>query len=165
MVERLSLELVEPASAVGLACERLAERLLVSDPTTEAAHRALMRVHALRGHQNAALRQFELCRALLKKHLLAEPEAQTALLATSVGLCRTEDSRAYAVTKSHSISVLARHNGRPSVAVLPFQNLSGDAEQEYFADGIVEDITVALARFRHLYVIAQSELYLQRPDR
>src|SRR5262249_13023544 len=38
----------------------------------------------------------------------------------------------------------------PSIAVLPFQNLSGDPEQEYFADGIVEEIITALSRFRHL---------------
>jgi DNA-binding winged helix-turn-helix (wHTH) protein len=45
----------------------------------------------------------------------------------------------------------------PSIAVLPFQNLSGDPEQEYFADGIVEEIITALSRFRHLFVIARSK--------
>ncbi|MGA7429241.1 MAG: winged helix-turn-helix domain-containing protein [Xanthobacteraceae bacterium] len=49
--------------------------------------------------------------------------------------------------------------GRPSVAVLPFANLSGDPEQEYFADGIVEDITTALSRFRHLFVIARNSSF------
>ena len=37
---------------------------------------------------------------------------------------------------------------KPSIAVLPFQNMSGDPEQEYFADGIVEDIITALSRFQ-----------------
>src|SRR5262245_61687913 len=41
---------------------------------------------------------------------------------------------------------------KPSIAVLPFQNMSGDPEQEYFADGIVEDIITALSRFRQLFV-------------
>jgi len=45
---------------------------------------------------------------------------------------------------------------RPSIAVLPFQNMSGDPEQDYFADGIVEEITTALSRFRHLFVIASN---------
>jgi adenylate cyclase len=45
---------------------------------------------------------------------------------------------------------------RPSIAVLPFANLSGDAEQEYFADGIVEEIITALSRFHWLFVIARS---------
>jgi adenylate cyclase len=39
---------------------------------------------------------------------------------------------------------------KPSIAVLPFQNMSGDPEQEYFADGTVEDIITALSRFRQL---------------
>src|SRR5262249_7315072 len=43
---------------------------------------------------------------------------------------------------------------KPSIAVLPFQNMSGDPEQEYFADGIVEDIITALSRFKLIFVIA-----------
>jgi adenylate cyclase len=47
----------------------------------------------------------------------------------------------------------------PSIAVLPFQNLSGDAEQEYFADGMVEEIITALSRFRDLFVIARNSSF------
>ena len=43
---------------------------------------------------------------------------------------------------------------KPSIAVLAFQNMSGDPEQEYFADGMVEEITTALSRIRWLFVIA-----------
>jgi adenylate cyclase len=46
--------------------------------------------------------------------------------------------------------------GKPSIAVLPFQNMSGDPEQEYFADGMVEEITTALSRFHWLFVIART---------
>ena len=45
---------------------------------------------------------------------------------------------------------------KPSVAVLPFTNMSGDPQQEYFADGIVEDIITELSRFRSLFVIARN---------
>jgi adenylate cyclase len=45
---------------------------------------------------------------------------------------------------------------KPSIAVLPFQNMSGDPEQEYFADGMVEEIITALSRFKSLFVIARS---------
>jgi adenylate cyclase len=48
---------------------------------------------------------------------------------------------------------------KPSIAVLPFQNMSGDPEQEYFADGIVEDIITALSRFKSLFVIARSSSF------
>jgi TolB-like protein/Tfp pilus assembly protein PilF len=48
---------------------------------------------------------------------------------------------------------------RPSIAVLPFSNLSGDPEQEYFADGMVEDITAGLSRIKWLFVIARNSTF------
>jgi TolB-like protein/class 3 adenylate cyclase len=48
---------------------------------------------------------------------------------------------------------------KPSIAVLPFQNLSGDPEQEYFADGMVEEIITALSRFHELFVIARNSSF------
>jgi adenylate cyclase len=48
---------------------------------------------------------------------------------------------------------------KPSIVVLPFQNMSGDPEQEYFADGMVEEITTALSRFRQLFVIARNSSF------
>jgi adenylate cyclase len=51
---------------------------------------------------------------------------------------------------------------KPSIAVLPFQNLSGDAQQEYFADGMVEEIVTALSRIRWLFVIARNSSFIYR---
>ena len=48
---------------------------------------------------------------------------------------------------------------KPSIAVVPFVNMSGDPEQEYFADGVVEDIITALSRFRQLFVIARNSSF------
>ncbi len=48
---------------------------------------------------------------------------------------------------------------KPSITVLPFQNLSGDPEQDYFADGVVEDIIAALSRIRWLFVIARNSSF------
>src|SRR5262249_51731112 len=48
---------------------------------------------------------------------------------------------------------------KPSIAVLPFQNLSGDPEQEYFADGMVEEIITALSCIRWLFVIARNSSF------
>ena len=51
---------------------------------------------------------------------------------------------------------------KPSIAVLPFQNLSGDPEQEYFADGMVEEIITALSRVRSLFVIARNSSFVYK---
>ena len=48
---------------------------------------------------------------------------------------------------------------KPSIAVLPFQNMSGDPEQEYFVDGLAEDIITALSRFKSLFVIARNSSF------
>jgi len=51
---------------------------------------------------------------------------------------------------------------RPAIAVLPFSNLSGDPEQEYFADGMVDDIITALSRFKELFVIARNSSFIYK---
>src|SRR5262249_1802353 len=51
---------------------------------------------------------------------------------------------------------------RPSIAVLPFANMSGDVEQEYFADGVVEDVITALSRTSWLFVIARNSSFVYK---
>jgi len=51
---------------------------------------------------------------------------------------------------------------KPSIAVLPVVNLSGDPEQEYFADAISENITTELSRFDHLFVIARQSAFVYK---
>jgi adenylate cyclase len=57
-----------------------------------------------------------------------------------------------------TVPVLAQPD-KPSIAVLPFQNMSGDPEQEYFADGMVEEIITALSRVRWLFVIGRNSTF------
>ena len=52
--------------------------------------------------------------------------------------------------------------GKPSIAVLPFANLSGKSNQDYLCDGIVEDITIELSRFSELFVIARNSSFQPR---
>jgi TolB-like protein len=72
--------------------------------------------------------------------------------------------RAYRVATS-ARGAITRHDAdpplpdKPSIAVLPFQNISGDPEQEYFADGMVEEIITALSRIRWLFVIARNSSF------
>jgi TolB-like protein len=51
---------------------------------------------------------------------------------------------------------------KPSIAVLPFQNMSGDPEQDYFADGMVEDIITGLSRIKWLFVIARNSTFVYK---
>ena len=78
-------------------------------------------------------------------------------IARPIGVHRVQISElaAPAVTKSG----LKRVSSRPSIAVLPFVNMSGDPEQEYFADGIVEEIITALSHMRWLAVIARNSSF------
>src|SRR4029077_5434546 len=60
---------------------------------------------------------------------------------------------------SHAAEAPLALPDKPSIAVLPFANMSGDPEQEYFADGITEDITTALSRISSLFVIARNSSF------
>jgi TolB-like protein/class 3 adenylate cyclase len=72
--------------------------------------------------------------------------------------------RAYRVVAAAGSSMMRASSGpplpdKPSIAVLPFANMSGDPEQEYFVDGMVEEIITALSRIRWLYVIARNSSF------
>jgi len=68
-------------------------------------------------------------------------------------------SAATSVSLSGDTASLPPLPDKPSIAVLPFQNMSGDPEQEYFADGMVEEIITALSRFKWLFVIARNSSF------
>jgi len=85
-------------------------------------------------------------------------EQQVKNIARPVRVYRVRDVRAAESTPAHSPPALALPD-KPSIAVLPFQNMSGDPEQEYFADGMVEEIITALSRIRWLFVIARNSTF------
>ena len=79
-----------------------------------------------------------------------------------------EPVRVYRVTapSSQPAIVSKKTSNKPSIAVLPFVNMSGDPEQQYFSDGITEDIIDRLSRFRMLDVIGWHSVWaLQGADR
>jgi adenylate cyclase len=71
----------------------------------------------------------------------------------------TVPGRGYRLISLHSVCPGAAITEKPGIAVLPFQNMSGDPGQEYFADGVVEDIITALSRFSELFVIARNSSF------
>ena len=69
------------------------------------------------------------------------------------------------MSKSANISTPGRaqaHSGKPTIAVLPFANMSGDPEQEFFADGLTEDILTELSRFRELFVVSRNSVFVYK---
>src|SRR5262249_2498164 len=142
--------------------------LIALDPLQEHVHRALMRLYASQGRHDAALAQYERCRRELSSQLGVRPEAETEDLARSGRAIRNKGPAKPGNSPSHTAE--PEHGGRsalslpdrPSIAVLPFHNLSGDPEQEYFSDGITEDIITELSRFHSLFVIARNSSFAFR---
>jgi len=66
------------------------------------------------------------------------------------------------ISKTRSQSMAISLPDKPSIAVLPFTNMSGDPDQEYFADGMVEDIITALSHMRWLFVIARNSSFIYK---
>ena len=86
-------------------------------------------------------------------------EQQVKNIARPVRVYRVRDTGAAAKSLSAPALPALPLPDKPSIAVLPFQNMSGDPEQEYFADGMVEEIITALSRIRWLFVIARNSSF------
>jgi adenylate cyclase len=73
-----------------------------------------------------------------------------------------EPVRAFRVKKNEPVASTGSHHSqsdRPVVAILPFDNMSGDVDQEYFSDGITEDLITALSRIRQIQVVARNSTF------
>ncbi|NJM91722.1 MAG: hypothetical protein HC861_02845 [Rhodospirillaceae bacterium] len=127
----------------------LARQLLARDPLCEPVYRALMRLHVAAGERAAALKLYATCRDALKKELDATPDLRTETLYRDV----LTDRPAQPVAPPLAAVATNSKPGRPSIAVLPFTNLSGDASIDFLSEGMAEDIITALGRFRLLFVI------------
>lgn len=68
----------------------------------------------------------------------------------------------YRFVQDEAVAAPAGEPKVPLIAVLPFQNMSGESEQDYFADGVVEDITTALSRFRSFAVVARNSAFIYK---
>jgi TolB-like protein len=86
-------------------------------------------------------------------------EQQVKNIARPVRVYRVRDAGATAKSPSAPVPPVLPLPDKPSIAVLPFANMSGDPEQEYFADGMVEEIITALSRVRWLFVIARNSTF------
>ncbi len=135
-----------------LACART---LLHITPFDEAAHRTLVETLARCGRNGEAKRQAEASTRILREagieattNLVSAARMQPAILEENPGHDANDD-----------LQQPLEIPEKPSIAVLPFRNLSGDPEQEYFADGVAEDIIAGVSRVRWLFVIARNSSF------
>jgi TolB-like protein len=145
------------ASQFGDAAIETAQRLQQLDPAREETHRLLMRLHAGAGQRAQALRQYQQCRETLQRELQAQPDIETERLYRQI----QDETIPVVETRVAAAKVDPAQlpDGKPSIAVLPFVNLSGDAGQEYFSDGITEDIITELSRFHDIHVTAYGSSF------
>ncbi len=145
-------------------------KALALDPFQESMHRLLIGLYMKQGRHDAALAQFEQCRRTLADQLNAMPEQATLELLAEVKRRRLQSttpatprprpivqhSMVPEGASTLSVPVLPE---QPSIAVLPFTNMSAEPEQEFFSDGISEDIITELGRYRELFVIARNSSF------
>ncbi|NJM30886.1 MAG: hypothetical protein HC855_12995 [Rhizobiales bacterium] len=136
------------------------QRLLSLDPLQEQVHRGLMRFYAAQNRPDAALAQYERLKRELASQLNVSPDSETEELARALRASRRADTPR-AASPAHDAAPPPLPD-KPSIAVLPFINLSGDPSHGFFADGMTEDIISALTRIRELFVISRSSSFVYK---
>lgn len=129
------------------AALQLGRKLLAQDPTLEPVCRAIMRIYRLRSDRVAALKVYSTCREVLRDELGVEPDHETEKLYRDILTDNPEESR-------RPVEALAEATlSKPLIAIIPFANLTGDEKLNFLCDGLVEDVSTGLGRFRSLFVI------------
>jgi TolB-like protein/Tfp pilus assembly protein PilF len=120
---------------------------IVSEATLTSRINAARKVVGDSGDQQAIIKTYQRRGFRFIASINAQTEAETAGEPIATELAAGEAA---------GLDTAVNWGGRPSIAVLPFKNLSDDPEQEYFSDGITEDIIAALSKYRSLVVIARN---------
>ncbi len=171
-----------------------ARRLINFEPTHEAAVRSLMKAFAQMGDRAQAIREFERCRQVLQRMLDLPPSKETVAVYEAIRIESTEMASAvishertsgessrnaetgplaaspvrWEIKKQNETAAASAHEPKhgPSIAVLPFRNLTGDPAHHFVAEGLVEDLIEALSRVPNFFVISRlSTLAFRDQDR
>ncbi|MCZ6868240.1 MAG: BTAD domain-containing putative transcriptional regulator, partial [Gammaproteobacteria bacterium] len=134
-------------------------RLVAMDPLGEPGHRLLMSAYSAAGRRADGLQHYATFAETLRNELDTAPDPETQKLAERIrsderaGDAERVDSQPTALPDPRPLV------DRPLIAVLAFENMSGDPEQEYFADGITDDIITALSKSRMFFVMARNSTF------
>ena len=156
----------------GQAKVAAAQSLVALDPMRESSQRILMQAYSDAGENGLALKQYEKCRELLSRELNIEPAKETQELRERIGrgggVVGTFAPAAGKVSADplylNTLASLGQTvrskvmatSAKDSIAVLPFTNISGEPAQEFFTDGLTEDIITDLSNVPGLFVIARN---------
>jgi TolB-like protein len=125
----------------------------------EDAHRLAIRALAAAGRKADALRHYDQFAALLQRELGAPPDEDTQTLMRELRQPAPQTQEPEPRKSSGAtVGAMALLDQR-SVAVLPFENISGDPTQDYLADGVAEEIITSLSRFSDLFVVARNSSF------
>jgi adenylate cyclase len=140
----------------------LADAYLRRDPLDEAVAAAAIRAEGAMGASPAAHRRYQALREALARELGVRPGAAVEAALKSL----TRDQAPPAASAPLPAPAEARPEpaalalpARPSIAILAFANLTGDPDQDYFAEGMAEEIIAALSRFKSIFVIASGSSF------
>jgi TolB-like protein/DNA-binding CsgD family transcriptional regulator/Flp pilus assembly protein TadD len=134
----------------GKSNKAIARQLGLSEPTIKHHVTAILKAFAVTSRTEAVI-----VATTTEKSRSDARQGLTSATPASVSVSEGQDSAARLPTGESRLSL----PDKPSIVVLPFVNLSGDVDQEYFADGIVEDITIALGRFAWLFIISSNSAF------
>ena len=162
-------------------------KLLAVDPLQEGVHRSLMNALARQGRFESALQQYKLCRDLLRRDLAIDPSEETRALREAIARRREAhrhtpnapgvktDGLVRALADKPAKEPVAGSNfppqlqgldltvpDRPSIVIIPFENLTGDAGNDHLAEGIRIDIQAALVKITGIFVIAAGSANAMR---
>ena len=139
-----------------------AQRLLQLESTHEETHRVLMRLYTDQGRRSAALEQYKHCRSALGGELDVEPGPETEQLYQQIlqhwkklTLTNSPPNSAPAAVAPTALPLPES----PSIAVLPFRNLTTEVDDDYFVDGLTESVITELSRYPDLMVIASNSVF------
>jgi TolB-like protein len=157
-------QLINENAAPQLRAEH-ARKLTNFEPTHEGAVRALMMSFAEMGDRAQAIREYERCRQALKSMFDLSPSRETIAVYEAirlVGSSRVSLRSQYLTQAEDAASTTNKIKGvtspvpdQPSIAVLPFRNLSGNTAHDHTGDGLVEDLNEMLSRVPNFFVISR----------
>ncbi|CAN7446504.1 BTAD domain-containing putative transcriptional regulator [Mesorhizobium caraganae] len=137
----------------------IADRMLAMEPTREEAYRLKMELLVAGGQRDKALRTFEACRSVLRKEFGVDVGTETRALWQSL-LSSTELP---SNPQTANAAIAGQRSGRPSISVADFANLTGQRGDDFFAKGLVHDITTALSEVADYIVLSALEKNSEEP--